>query len=94
MLYEVITPVIYETSPYFAGVGSAAPEYSWDVRQELGSTPAARRPMPSIRARVGRPSLSSSHVTEWVPRGFAVVYSESPGTGLETTSNDGQIRKS
>lgn len=75
-------PVIYETSPYFAGVGSSAPQYFWNVRQELGAPPPRRARMPDIALRSLRPVISNSLVSEWVPRGFAVVHSESPGTGL------------
>ena len=75
-------PVVYETSPYFAGVGSTAPRYFWNVRHELGATPPARAPMPEIAYVSPRPVISNSLVGAWVPRGFAVVHSESPGTGL------------
>ena len=34
-------PVIYESSPYFAGT-SGPRQFLWDVRQEVGSTPAPR----------------------------------------------------
>src|SRR5688572_16856283 len=30
-------PVVYETSPYFAGVGSAEQRYFWNVRHALGA---------------------------------------------------------
>jgi X-Pro dipeptidyl-peptidase len=73
-------PVIYETSPYFSGT-SGAREYLWDVKQEVGGEPPARTSQPPVRTRT-RPGISSSHVSTWVPRGFAVVHSESPGTGL------------
>lgn len=72
-------PVIYETSPYFSG--TAALTNLWDVRHELGETPPLRVALPPVRARI-RPGISNSHVNTWVPRGFAVVHSESPGTGL------------
>ena len=74
-------PVIYETSPYFSGVGSGSQRYFWNVRQELGAEPPAREPMPEIPFAGPREVISSSLVTDWVPRGFAVVHSESPGTG-------------
>src|SRR4030042_5966052 len=34
-------PVVYESSPYFAGT-SGPREYLWDVKQEVGATPAPR----------------------------------------------------
>jgi X-Pro dipeptidyl-peptidase len=74
-------PVIYESSPYFSGTGSVAGEYFWDVRQELGQPSPARTPMPSIDYRGDRHRISNSQVGTWVPRGFAVVHSEAPGTG-------------
>jgi X-Pro dipeptidyl-peptidase len=74
-------PVVYESSPYYSGV-SGNREYLWDVRQELGSPPPPRRNQPSIPQQSNRPTISRAHVNSWVPRGFAVVHSESPGTGL------------
>ncbi|MGQ9619707.1 MAG: Xaa-Pro dipeptidyl-peptidase [Bacteroidales bacterium] len=75
-------PVIYESSPYFAGTGSTAREYFWNVRHELNSTPPPRKHMTSIERRGKRPVISSSHVAAWVPYGFIVVHSSAPGTGL------------
>jgi X-Pro dipeptidyl-peptidase len=73
-------PVIYESSPYFSGTSGARTSL-WDVRQELGEESPPRVNQPPVRTRT-RPGISNSHVNEWVPRGFAVVHSESPGTGL------------
>ena len=75
-------PVIYVTSPYFAGTGVNAEEYFWDPRQELGEQPKARKPFPEVERTGMRPIISTSHEKEWVPRGYAVVHSSSPGTGL------------
>lgn len=75
-------PVIYVSSPYFAGTGSTSKEYFWDPRQEVGATPPEREFPPPVKQRIRRPTISGSHVKEWVPRGFAVVHSCSPGTGL------------
>jgi X-Pro dipeptidyl-peptidase len=75
-------PVIYVSSPYFAGTGSGDRQYLWDVKQELNSEPPERKHVPAITARNNRPIISESHVKEWVPRGFIVVHSSSPGTGL------------
>ena len=71
-------PVIYESSPYFSGTAGTA---MWDVRQEVGAEPPTRTPAPPVRTRI-RPGISNSLVDTWVPRGFAVVHSEAPGTGL------------
>ena len=72
-------PVIYESSPYYAGV-SGPREFLWDVRQELGAPPPPRAHQPPVETRLV-PGISDSHVATWVPRGFAVVHSSSPGTG-------------
>lgn len=77
-------PVIYESSPYFAGMGQG--DINWDVRQELGAEPPARTFHPDIPWDPNRTMISPSLIRTWVPRGFAVVHSEAPGTGLSTGS--------
>ncbi len=74
-------PVIYASSPYYAGT-SGPRQNLWDVRQELGETPKPRVHQPEIPFQPVRPRISNSLIDEWVPRGFAVVHSEAPGTGL------------
>ncbi len=73
-------PAIYESSPYYSGT-SGDRQYLWNVRQEIGADPPPRRHQPSPPPRI-RPFISNSQVDTWVPRGFAVVHSEAPGTGL------------
>jgi X-Pro dipeptidyl-peptidase len=74
-------PVVYESSPYYSGT-SGARQYLWDVRQELDAPPPPRTNQPPIPHQSRRPTISNSQVNTWVPRGFAVVHSQSPGTGL------------
>ena len=74
-------PVVYESSPYFAGT-SGPRNHLWNVQQELGAVPPARTSQPEIAWSPNRERISESQVRDWVPRGFAVVHSESPGTGL------------
>ena len=74
-------PVIYESSPYYAGT-SGERKFLWDVKQEVGAPPPPRTSQPAVTFRAQRDSVSSSHVSAWVPRGFAVVHSDAPGTGL------------
>jgi X-Pro dipeptidyl-peptidase len=74
-------PVIYESSPYFAGT-SGRREFLWNVKQEVGATPPPRTSQPAIKFQPARPQVSTSQVNTWVPRGFAVVHSDAPGTGL------------
>jgi X-Pro dipeptidyl-peptidase len=73
-------PVIYATSPYFAGTGSTAATHMWDPKHELGVDPKIYETPPAAKQRL-RPGISKSH-DRWVPYGYAVVYSSSPGTGL------------
>lgn len=75
-------PVIYGTSPYYAGTSSPVENYMWDTRQELGVEPVKRKEASPVKRTGERPIISKSFVKEWVPRGFAVVHSSSPGTGL------------
>jgi X-Pro dipeptidyl-peptidase len=73
-------PVIYETSPYFAGTDDKAP--FWNPDHEVGAQPPARKPAPGVQIRGKAGMISESEVRTWVPRGFAVVHSSSPGTGF------------
>ena len=75
-------PVVYVSSPYFAGTGDAGTDYFWDVHQEVGATPPERPKAPAVERKGTRPIISKSHTTQWVPRGYIVVHSSSPGTGL------------
>lgn len=75
-------PVIYATSPYYAGVAGLSKEIFWDVKHELGETPPSRDFHPEVTRRGERPIISNSEVEKWVPRGYIVVHSSSPGTGL------------
>jgi len=74
-------PVIYETSPYYAGTGSNSPEVFWNPRHELNVAPARHQAPKPIPHQEGMQQISDTHVNDWVPRGFAVVHSCSPGTG-------------
>ncbi len=74
-------PVVYETSPYYAGTGTTTERFMWNPRHELGEFPPYRENAPPIPFRGPRTRISDAHVTDWVPRGFAVVHSESVGTG-------------
>ena len=73
---------VYVSSPYFTGTGSNDRQFFWDPKNEVGESPKERPIPPPIKARIRRPLISMSHIMDWVPRGFAVVHSCSPGTGL------------
>ncbi len=74
--------VIYQTSPYFSGIAGDSRDFFWDPKHELGATPPVRKPGPDIPHQERRTLISRSLLSQWVPRGFAVVHSSSPGTGL------------
>jgi len=74
-------PVIYVTSPYFAGVAPETEGSFWNVKHEIGEEVEGII-HPSVIRRGKRPIISNSHIRKWVPRGYIVVHSSSPGTGL------------
>ncbi|GHE66455.1 Xaa-Pro dipeptidyl-peptidase [Roseivirga thermotolerans] len=74
-------PVVYETSPYYAGTAGLAKGLFWNVEHELGATPPPRTHV-EVQRRGERPIISNSQIRTWVPRGYIVVHSSSPGTGL------------
>jgi X-Pro dipeptidyl-peptidase len=78
-------PVIYESSPYYAGTAGNDRDLFWNVAHELGEVPAPPRHAEVVR-KGQRPTISNSQVYTWVPRGFIVVHSSSPGTGLSDGS--------
>jgi X-Pro dipeptidyl-peptidase len=73
-------PVLFGSSPYFAG--TSRDFVGWDVKQELGAEPSPRGRMGAPPYQANRRRISNALVNEWVRRGFAVVHSEAPGTGL------------
>src|SRR5690606_21623662 len=83
---ELKLPVIYETSPYYAGVADDIDGIMWDVNHELGTKPPKPRVHPNVVRTGKRPIISNTLIGTWVPRGFIVVHSSSPGTGLSQGS--------
>ncbi len=75
-------PVIYESSPYFAGTSTNEKKYFWNVRQELNANPVPHSYPPPIKRTGKRPVISSSLTRTWIPFGFIIVHSSAPGTGL------------
>jgi len=72
--------VVYESSPYFGGTMRI--QTMWNVHQEIGAAPPARPFSEPAKFTPVRPQISNSEIETWLPRGFAVVHSEAPGTGL------------
>jgi predicted acyl esterase len=71
-------PTVMEASPYYANLG---PNSNWSVDVEIGATPPPRPFQPNFTTRNTSPKISSSFENAWLPRGFAVVHAENPGTG-------------
>ena len=78
-------PIVYESSPYYAGTAAFVEGLFWDVKHELGAT-AKQRTRVEVQRRGKRPIISNSQINTWVPRGYIVVHSSSPGTGLSDGS--------
>ena len=78
-------PVVYESSPYYAGTSGLGEGILWNVKHELGETPKPRV-NPEVTRTGKRPIISNSQIKTWVPRGYIVVHSSSPGTGLSQGS--------
>jgi len=79
-------PIIYVSSPYFAGVSADVDGQFWDVKHELGEAAKSDRVFVEVIRTGERPIISNSHIKTWVPRGYIVVHSSSPGTGLSDGS--------
>ncbi|MCK5775040.1 MAG: Xaa-Pro dipeptidyl-peptidase [Bacteroidales bacterium] len=79
-------PIIYVSSPYFAGVSTDVDGQFWDVKHELGEAAKSDRVHVEVIRTGERPIISNSHIKTWVPRGYIVVHSSSPGTGLSDGS--------
>ncbi len=78
-------PIVYESSPYYAGVAPDIDGVFWNVNHELGEM-AEERVHPEVTRLGERPIISNSQIDIWVPRGYIVVHSSSPGTGLSQGS--------
>ena len=78
-------PVIYESSPYYAGIAPDAPGLFWNVQHELNSPASVARTHVPV-TRIGKRPIISNSLLNWVKRGFIVVHSSSPGTGLSQGS--------
>ena len=78
-------PIIYESSPYYAGVAPDVDGVFWNVNHELGEM-AEERVHPEVTRLGERPIISNSQIKTWLPRGYIVVHSSSPGTGLSQGS--------
>jgi X-Pro dipeptidyl-peptidase len=78
-------PVIYMSSPYFAGTGGDSKKYFWDVAHEIGATPKMHD-HPKVKRKKNRPREANYYDNMWIKYGYATVYSSSPGTGFSDGS--------
>ena len=78
-------PVVYASSPYYAGTAGDVEGLFWQVKHELGAV-APPRVHPEVQRRASRPIISTTEIALWLPRGYIVVHSSSPGTGLSQGS--------
>lgn len=87
-------PIIYMTSPYFGlkissllrlAIKPFSKKIFWNVKHEIGENVKSRK-HPNFKTRTKRPMMSSYMDYTWVPRGYIMVYSSSPGTGLSDGS--------
>lgn len=79
-------PVIFMSSPYYGLkftdlIFGNKKKYFWNVKHELGEIPRPHK-HPNKKTREKRPIMSGFYDNTWVPRGYVMVYSSSPGTGL------------
>ncbi len=79
-------PVVYTSSPYYglklwALLGLFDKNRFWNVKNELGELPKMHK-HGKLGTRDKWPFMSFYMNTTWVPRGYVMVYSSSPGTGL------------
>ncbi len=83
---KIKLPVIFMSSPYYGLkiltlIKGTSKKYFWNVNHELGETPEPHKQQ-NIKTREKRPFLSYTMDRTWVPRGYIMVYSSSPGTGI------------
>lgn len=74
-------PIVYASSPYYAGVAPDVDGVFWKVNHELGEM-GPERAHPPVTRKGERPIISNSEIKKWVPRGYIVVHSSAPGTGF------------
>src|SRR5690606_18704282 len=78
-------PVVYESSPYYAGVAPNVEGLFWNVRHELDETPKPRV-NPEVTRTGQRPIISDSQIKTTLRRGDIVLPSSSPSSGLSDGS--------
>lgn len=86
--HELQLPVIYTSSPYYGLKLSTlmrqalfSKKLFWKVKHEIGELPKSPK-RSNVGTRTKRPFMSAYMDNTWVPRGYIMVYSSSPGTGL------------
>lgn len=88
--FDLKLPVIYTTSPYYglrlwALLDLFRGNTYWNVKHELGEQPKPHHHS-NLGTRTKRPFMAFYMDNLWTTRGFIMVYSSSPGTGLSDGS--------
>lgn len=83
-------PIVYSSSPYYglklwALLNINSGKYNWDVKHDFNDLPKSRKHT-TLATRTKRPIMAFYYDNMWVPRGYIMVYSSSPGTGLSDGS--------
>ncbi|NNJ24111.1 Xaa-Pro dipeptidyl-peptidase [Alienimonas chondri] len=79
---DLKVPALLFMSPYYGRALNLAPENFWNTRHAFGAAPPPPTTMEHAAAEIKRPVITTRHLKDWVPRGYAVVHASSPGTGL------------
>ncbi len=83
--FDLKLPVIYMSSPYYGlkllDMMTQKKKHFWNIDHELGEMPKPHKHK-NPKTNENRPLMAMFYDRTWVPRGYIMVYSSSPGTGL------------
>ncbi|HRZ42876.1 MAG TPA: Xaa-Pro dipeptidyl-peptidase [Bacteroidales bacterium] len=78
-------PAIYMSSPYYGlkllDMMTQKKKHFWNIDHEIGEMPVPHKHK-DPKTNGNRPMMTMFYDRTWVPRGYIMVYSSSPGTGL------------
>lgn len=83
--FDLKLPVIYMSSPYYGlkllDMMTQKKKHFWNIDHELGEVPKPHKHK-NPKTNDNRPLMGMFYDRTWVPRGYIMVYSSSPGTGM------------
>ena len=83
--FDLKLPVIYMSSPYYGlkllDMMTQKKKHFWNIDHELGEVPKPHKHK-NPKTNDNRPLMAMFYDRTWVPRGYVMVYSSSPGTGM------------